>query len=327
MKRTLIVTALVLALLPPVAVETATAAPTATPGVSIGTIPTRTAPYGKTARVTVPRVTTRGKVLVTSKRFTIKKNGRVVRRNATSAALRPGKYSVTTTAKYRAYRNVVTREVRNGDVLRAKAGTKVNASCVIDGLSDPFDESTPFLVNLDCQSADQVTDHFYLPTTVTDLGDQNYQVHDAWDGSTYQTVFAMDRSQLVGEQVSLPAAVPDDLYGPGQIVVNTTRKVAYGKTRSASRTQKLLIRQGAKPRTCATLAEFQSVRYDFDEPEAYGDSMATVAKKLHNAGKQSSYTVFDDQVIEFREYKACSAGAFMSVGFVNGYAYAKNYFG
>lgn len=98
----------------------------------------------------------------------------------------------------------------------------------------------------------------------------------------------------------------------------------YGKTKTKSRTQTLKVFQRAK--NCATYADFQSVEYDFDDPQMYGDSMDDVATELFNYGVRSTFSDYGDQIIEFRDYPVCGGNGSISVGFENGFAYAKSYY-
>jgi hypothetical protein len=69
------------------------------------------------------------------------------------------------------------------------------------------------------------------------------------------------------------------------------------------------------------------VHTDYSEPELNGDSRVQVATKLHSAGRRVSFDDLDGLVLEFRRYPGCSAGSFISVGFNNGGAYTKSYYG
>jgi beta-glucanase (GH16 family) len=72
----------------------------ATTYVSIGTISTKTVPYGGTVQIT-PKVTTRSKVKVVSTRLTVKQGSAEIARNARAVALPAGTYRLTVTVSYR----------------------------------------------------------------------------------------------------------------------------------------------------------------------------------------------------------------------------------
>lgn len=119
--------------------------------------------------------------------------------------------------------------------------------------------------------------------------------------------------------------------GGGTYKVTTTVKYKvkagkkYGKVKTKKRTQSLRVTEAApKPRTCATYAEFQSVRFDFEYPEYLGDPEAVVAAKLHNNGTVSSFSDYGDYTIFFKDYPVCGSGS-ISVGFFDGFAYSKTY--
>ena len=73
-------------------------------GITIRTIPAKTAPYGGTVTIK-PLVSTRGKVRIKSKRLTVTRAGTTIRKSVTYANLHAGYYGVTTVVKYRVIRN------------------------------------------------------------------------------------------------------------------------------------------------------------------------------------------------------------------------------
>jgi len=146
-----------------------------------------------------------------------------------------------------------------------------------------------------------------------------------YQGSTTVTGNNPELSAMVGQTFS-DTIWPDlDLYKTkSHVVTTTTRK--YGAAKSTSRRQSLIVRAGAKPRTCATYSDFKRVRYDFENPSLYGSSSTEVRQRLHTSGTRSSFSDYGDYTIEFRHYKTCTEGDDISVGFVSGYAYAKTYY-
>lgn len=266
----------------------------ATGSVSIGKIRTQTAPYKKAVTVK-PRVSTHGQATISSKKLTVKKGKKTVARNRSSARLKAGTYSVTQTVKYRTF-GYATK-----NVVAIAAGDQI----YFDG--DP--------VNLD-------------GCTVTVSNEDAFSATCNIFGATTPTVVVTDRAAI---DVPTESLVPGDSIYPGSIVTprtiyRSTKVRKYGKTRTTTRKQSLKIKAGKKPRTCATKADFDRVRWDFDDPENYGDTKARVKTLLHSSGKQTQYSDYGDYVIEFRDYKTCDKDASLSVGFFAGYAYAKSYY-
>ena len=88
--------------------------------VRIKSIATKTAPYKKTTTIK-PTYTTSGRVAVSAATLTVKKGRKTVRRNAKSAKLKAGRYTVTQKVTYRTYANVAAKK------LTVAAGSYVSA--------------------------------------------------------------------------------------------------------------------------------------------------------------------------------------------------------
>jgi len=310
-------------------VGAAPGAPAAKPSVKISNISTKTAPYK--GKVTIkPKASVSGKATITKLRITVRRGnakGKIVSRNAKSTKLAAGTYHLTTTASYRQYKVTTKTVPYENQYLVYYAGDLLDADCSI---VDPFLDAElytdeQFAAQLSCvPSQTEAAGSFQSSTTVHDLGDGTWGVENYFGDLTL--VEAPSRSDLLNKSVTIATTTPEDLYviDRGTEVVQT--KTPYGATLKKTRTQKLIVRKGAKPRSCATLTDFRSVLSDFDDAASYGDSKATVAAKLHNKGRQTSYTESPGQILEFRRYPGCSGGSFMSVGFENGYAYTKSYY-
>lgn len=295
--------------------------------VTIGTIGTKTAPYKKTVTVK-PTYRKSGQVQVRKATLTVKSKGRTIRRDQGAVQLKAGTYTVTQRVLFRSYRKKATktRVVTAGQSIRSGLSAPPANAPFVDvcwiSSSTPVDDTTgTFRVWCDVMRNDG---------RGTSLGGIIGEGTYAQDADGY-VVLTDQSGHRVAEYLGMPTTgegyQPTGSVRSDRDLFVTTTSTVYGTTRAKTRTQKLTIKQGRKPRGCATYADFRSVEYDFDEPEWYGDTKAVVAKKLHSSGTRTSYSDYGDMVIEFREYKACAKGAFISVGFADGHAYAKSYWG
>lgn len=128
----------------PASATTAAAVSTATPLVAVQTakkVPNKvtiskikTAKVNKkTKKATVkPSVKSSGNVKVTSKKITVKQGKKTLVKNKNSASLKAGKYSVTTTAKYKTWTNKTTTKNVKKKVLVSGPKKSAKMNCVID---------------------------------------------------------------------------------------------------------------------------------------------------------------------------------------------------
>jgi hypothetical protein len=303
-----------------------TASAATTPGATISLIPTVTAPYHGSVAVR-PRVKAKGQAVIAKSSLTVKRGTKTVVRSAAAPRLAAGTYTVTTTATYRPYSLVTTKKTVKERVVAVPEGSQVRVSCQVTGVSAPWPNEATFSAS--CKSATfdgayAVTGSFqptyddqYEPVAWTGWLDQG-------SGAIVITAADADPSVAVGQTFSDIMYPNHDLYKTKSRVVTTTSR-KYGPAKSTSRRQTLVVRAGAKPRTCATYADFKRVRYDFTDPSRYGSSSTEVRQLLHTSGTRSSFTDFGDYIIEFRHYKTCTKGDDITVGFVSGYAYDKTY--
>lgn len=258
----------------------------ATNSVTIKKIAAKIAPYKKSIAV-APRVSTSGKVKVSSKTLTVKKGSKTVAKNKSRVKLKAGKYKVTQTVKYRTYKNIPT------NVLKVPAGTNIPdrsyaeedavafASCTITSYTDD--------------------DNFRAQCRIANATVTYVAVHSSQMGAIYTGSFYPGQ-EIYPEWVRSPV----NLYQR----VNVPK---YSGIKNKSLTQSLTIKQGKKPRGCATKAAFNRVKF--------GDAKSTVTKKMGSAGK----VYYQGNTIEGREYKACSKYQYMSVSFEDGFVYDKTF--
>ena len=84
----------------------------------------------KTKTATVkPSVKSSGQVKVTSSKITVMQGKKTVAKPASSAKLKAGKYTVTTTAKYKTWTNKTTSKTVTTKKLVAKKGSKIAVTC------------------------------------------------------------------------------------------------------------------------------------------------------------------------------------------------------
>ncbi len=128
----------------PASATTALAASTTTPLVAVQTAKKvankvtiskiKTAKVNKkTKKATVkPTVKSSGNVKVTSKTITVRQGKKTIAKNKNSASLKAGKYSVTTTAKYKTWTNKTTTKNVKKKVLVSGHKKSAKMNCVID---------------------------------------------------------------------------------------------------------------------------------------------------------------------------------------------------
>lgn len=279
--------------------------------VKINRIGTKTAPYK--GKVTIkPSISASGSVKIEKKLLTVTRNGKTVASGVRQASLPAGTYNVRQYVKFRTY------SLQDKRVVRVRPNTRV-----LGYLDTPVETNRVF-VNT-CQVKQIRDDGTYTAACGIRMYDSNYNTPLLGQPTLPSSRIQLDPYDVpsefrVGQWIRPEAVrVSSTLY-------KTVKQRVYAKARAKRSSHSLVVKAGAKPRTCATKADFDRVQYDFDDPEYYGDSKSTVAKKLHNAGTTSSYSDYGDYVIEFRKYRTCSDGAILSVGFFNGYAYAKSYY-
>ncbi|TIC87993.1 hypothetical protein E8D34_06790 [Nocardioides sp. GY 10113] len=294
--------------------------------VEIERIPTQVAPYhGKS--VVRPQAYAYGNSEIAWKRLTVTRNGHTLVRNARSSRLAPGRYRVSTKVRFRTWRLVdQTLRVPAGTVIKKSGGSLEPRldGCRVDSVEDTAASSGALVLRCVVWA--------WNPVTKSELKFSKVRV----PGEFRPAELAPDFTEVLyrGTYVGF-ADTPADLVDAEMFVnsitlpheITATRQVRrYRAWVTKTRAQRLVVKRGPKPRTCATYADFKSVDIDFDNPRRFGDSRAEVASKLHSAGEQSSFS--DDgegQIITFRRYRTCDSGSLLSVGFVNGYAYAKHY--
>lgn len=286
--------------------------------VRIKKIPTKTAPYKKTVTIK-PSVKKSGRVVIDRATLTVKKRGKTIAAKKKSARLKPGKYSVTQRVTYRSYSYVAARRLvlRTGQYVAADGfeGAHLAGECDILSATTDSEDSGTYRAGCAVLWTDPET---YDDTSIgTVVVSGRYAYGSFYDQQGREIGIGFESNSFM---------VTDDIKADRNLY-RTISVRRYGAQKTRTRTQILTVKSGAKPRGCATYNDFKKVNYDFSEPELYGDSKSTVARKLHGQGKRTTFSNTGDAIIEFREYKACADGAFISVGFYNGDAYDKTYWG
>lgn len=214
--------------------------------VTIKKIPTKTAKYKSAVKVW-PSVATSGTVKVSSKRLTVKKGKKAVRKNATFASLKAGKYKVTTTVKYRPYTSMRKSRTVNRTV-SYDAYDKVPSLCVVTSIDD-FGAGTGGFFDAACTANGSANATFAIDGFVSRSG------QDSWEFDTYldPTVFvnASSIDALVGQELSGTFTTEQSLSFTKAVVEQYTA-YAYGKVSSKSASQSLTIKQGKKPKKSTT---------------------------------------------------------------------------
>ncbi|MFJ6415699.1 hypothetical protein [Paeniglutamicibacter sp. NPDC091659] len=118
---------------PVAAVQAVKTAPTK---VTINKIKTATV-NKKTKTATVkPSVKSSGQAKVSSSKITVKQGKKTVAKNVSSAKLKAGKYTVTTTAKYKTWTNKTTSKTVKTTKLVSDGSKLVNMTCEVVGAED-----------------------------------------------------------------------------------------------------------------------------------------------------------------------------------------------
>jgi hypothetical protein len=101
----------------------------------------------KTKKATVkPVVKSTGQVKVTSSKITVKQGKKTLAKNVSSAQLKAGKYSVTTTAKYKTWANKTSTKDVKKRTLVSNGSKRVKMNCKVAGIEPQYFEG--FLIDL-----------------------------------------------------------------------------------------------------------------------------------------------------------------------------------
>lgn len=236
-------------------VQTAAPAPTK---VTINKIKTaKMAPKTKLATVK-PSVKSTGQAKVTSSKLTVKQGKKTVAKNVSAAKLRAGRYSVTTTAKYKTWRMVETSKTVTTKKLAAKKGNGVSVTC-------RFKDSVPGVGPLGYftgNPADRVSVDVLLVTTACTGGfDGSFVVQGisvpataeniALDADGYydwDPAFVPDGDAFAyvpehaGEVVKLKVLAPRDLHKSTKSIQTSMSRV-WSKEKTKTATQALTVKK------------------------------------------------------------------------------------
>jgi len=235
-----LVTAVTLLAAPLAVVPATLSAPTAsaatTTSVTIKKIGTRTAPYKKKATVK-PRVTAKGHVSVKSKTLTVKKSGRTIAKNKKSVGLKAGTYKVTTKVTYKTYKIKSTTKTVTKKKVGVPANTDVKVSCTATSVEDLG--WGDYRLSAACTSS-KYDGARKVNLDVYDFGDDVWGVAHNWDELTMAAV------PRQGKTFSATLNPGTDLK-KSYTVKQTTKKKVWSATKTKSKTQTLVVKQGKKP--------------------------------------------------------------------------------
>jgi hypothetical protein len=258
--------------------------------VTISKIGTKTAPYKKTAKVN-PLVKGNGRVTVDSKRLTVKKGSKTVAKNKRSVNLKAGTYKVTTTAKYRTYRDTTRDEVV------VPAGQLIWSGYRDEPYIDSRCNVTAWVSDTDFTFS--CTVHNGSPAVLNGT-DDDVVAYSAGDATYARYGFVLVDVLRASANVTVP--VPAKTYGP---------------TKTKTRTQTLKVKAGKKPAPpakCATYAKFKQVENDM--------TMGEVKRLLGRSSVQYEAGTYVNL-----QYKPCKSGQYFVVLFDDGYVWDKVYSG
>jgi hypothetical protein len=216
----------------------AAAPASATAPVTIKKIANVKVAYGKKATIR-PQVTTHGSTAVSSQLLTVKAGKKTVAKNVTSAKLKAGTYTVTTTVKYRTYKKVTTTTTVTKKTVGVPVGVWTDVRCTPSRVVADTSGTT---IDAACTGA-----AFDGSVRVTGL-----RLYDGWgmDGSFNE--LETSASPVVGKAFAARLSPGEDLVKSTKVKEKrtTTKYSAYKK---ATKTQKLTVTQGKRPsRTSAT---------------------------------------------------------------------------
>lgn len=205
-----------------------------------------------------PVVKATGKVKLSSSKITVKKGKKTIAKNVTSAKLKAGSYSVTTTAKYKTWKNVTTTKTVTSKKLIAKRDEEVAVTCKFKE-SDLGDVTLGFFTGeeSDIEPVDivSVTSScsggfdgsfdvlgFFLPDTKRNVA----LAVDGYYGWFTDSVSIRGGVPPVpeksGQQSKLTAFAPKDLYLKTKTVQKVTTKV-WSKEQTKTLKQTLTVKK------------------------------------------------------------------------------------
>jgi len=219
----------------------------ATSSVTIVRIATKTAPYGGKAKI-VPQVTQKGLVEVSKKTLTVRQGKRTLVSGKSSALLKPGKYQVTQSVRYRTYTiRKTTADVRKV-VVGAPAFRDVNVRCTATRVTPDIQEQVEASFGMDiaatCKSAAFDGVHVFSGWLMNDNGDGS-----VWSGFNDSNLdeLTVRGTPVVGREFAAVLNPENDL-SKTTYVKKTTSQKAYSAYKTVStKAQTLTIKQGKKP--------------------------------------------------------------------------------
>ncbi len=289
-----------------------TAAHSEAPPVTINPIGgTQFTPYRGTYSLS-PRYTASGDVQVDSATVTVKKGKKTVARDVRTVKLAAGKYTVTQKVTYRPFSYQDRQEVivAVGSHVPDAANSMYLDLCTLTSWTALSEVTGTWKATCVVRSG----------ASTAELG--TVGTEGTWtQGDTFITLLN-DAGEGVFSSVSFE--VGDDFPAAARLKATTelsrtvTDKV-YGTSVTVTQTQKLTVKAGAKD--CATYSDYKKVKAP--KKIGRGDSVKTVARRLHSAGWRYSYEELYGHSAEVRVYQSCSTGLAVAVGFIDGRAYTK----
>ena len=213
----------------------------------------------KTKKATVkPSVKSSGKVKVSSSKITVKQGKKTVAKNVSSAKLKAGKYSVTTTAKYKTWTSKTTSKAVTTKKLVAKTGSNVAVTCKFknstDGIAplgfftgDPADKDGVEILLVTTTCTGGFDGSFEVQGISAPATDGNialeaagyYGWDPAFDPGGNPGAFVPEKA---GEAAKLNVLSPKDLYKSTNTVQKTTSKV-WSKEQTKTMKQTLTVKK------------------------------------------------------------------------------------
>ncbi len=219
-----------------------------TPTVTINTIKGRTAPYKQSVEVK-PSVTTKGNVVVSAKTLTVKKGTKTVVSNKTAAKLSAGTYQVTTRVVYRTWTLVTRTRTTEVTTVVLPAFTAVPAHCVVQTAVEQPEGG--YALTLDCTST-----AFGGTQSVT-----GQATGDAVVGWTLSATNSPDLPVTLAGEALVGLAFDPQIFFLADLTETTTvstpyQERVYSATKTKTKSQSLVIKQGVRPSRTAPVSEY-----------------------------------------------------------------------
>lgn len=198
----------------------------------------------KTKRATIkPSVKTSGNAKVTSKKLTVTQGGKTVAKNKNSASLKAGKYTVTTTAKYKTWTNKTTTKTVKKKTLISSPKKAAKMNCTIENTEFTGIANIPVIAfSASCTGS--------FSGTYTTTGVQSVNPIEGWKPTAKNggvllsegTVIGKAPKPQAGQKFTASIKAAESLYKTTSVKQKTTMKV-WSKEKTKTLKQALVVKK------------------------------------------------------------------------------------